>query len=89
MDIGSAYEQLYLLNRHLEQSLALFRRLERHLKLPKEQVRIFELQIREVRALVSQNAIEKLNEIELKNAARWYRKRRSMEKRLAASSVKK
>jgi hypothetical protein len=69
------YEYLYRFNQNLADASALLDRLEELMRLDTRQLRMLKAQIQEVRALVSQDVIEAQNEIELKQAARFYRKR--------------
>lgn len=81
MDIR-AYEYLALVNRNLERTVALLKRLEKVPQLQREPLRLAAVQILEIRAVVSQSVTEAMNEIEGKRAAGLYRKRRSLEKQL-------
>jgi hypothetical protein len=76
------YKQLDRFNRNLLEAAARLHRLERFARLNTGQLRGFQAQIQELRALVSQQLIEAQNEVELKQAAHFYQKRLKWEKHL-------
>jgi hypothetical protein len=78
----SVYTDLDYFNRSLLEAVALLHRLKKPARLNNEQLQIFQAQIQEVRALVSQQIIEEQNEVELRQAAHFHQKRLKWEKRL-------
>jgi hypothetical protein len=86
MDV-SVYEHLDRLNKNLCETLAVLTRLNECRELRGLQFRTHFLRVKELRALVSQEVTEALNERELQNAGRFWRQRRTLEKRLKRESA--
>jgi len=81
MDIG-LYEKLAHLNRHLCDALSVLQDLERAKELRTLRAqKTYRLQLEELRAAISEQVMEALSEIELRNAGRFWRKRRAIENR--------
>jgi hypothetical protein len=81
MDI-TLYERLAGLNRHLRDAQSVLQDLERakELRILRAQ-KTYRLQLEELRASISEQVMEALSEVELRNAGRFWRKRRAIENR--------
>jgi hypothetical protein len=75
----SVYEQLDLLNKHFREALASLRRLQNAPELRDLRAQTYELQLEELRSCICEQIMSSLSEVELRNAARFWRKRRAIE----------
>ena len=75
------YEYLHLLNQSFQQGLRILQRLEKCPGLRRDFLRSFQVMIEEIRAEANQELTEIMCERELKDWARFGRKRRKWEKR--------
>jgi hypothetical protein len=75
----SYWEQLALFINHLREALAVLRHLQQTPDLKGLRSETHGLQLEELRASVSEQVMETLSEVELRNASRFWRKRRAME----------
>lgn len=81
----SIYSMLALLNTHLCEAREDLQRLRKVPVLKGLRSETYDLQLEEVRAGVSEFVMEALSQVELRNAARFWRKRRAIENRWKGS----
>ena len=76
------YDQLYRFNLHAQEMIETLKTARGKPGIPKEMSAYYQALVQEVRSLASQDILESMNEVEIKNALLSSRQRKQYEKRL-------